>query len=180
MGLSERFEKALGRETIGLSIRQDRNQKIIKKAFEEAEGNTITDRIITLVEKGLEAERKDRKDKSYREDQEDFDWEEYVEDEPIDEDSSYEERKEWRDQKLKEISERVDKLEEKYEQKQEKYEGVSKMDDQVKQNRRDRVENFQNEDDEKLVKLMDKYEEQGMEKVKAYRKARIELFQEGT
>lgn len=67
MGLSKRFKRALDRENIAISLNQDRNKRVIRKAFEQSSGNTITDTVVSLVKKGLRAQRKD--DRAYREDE---------------------------------------------------------------------------------------------------------------
>lgn len=76
MSLTKRYERALDRENIAISMGQDRNKRVIKKVFEKGEGNTITDRVISVLERGLKAERND---KIYREDKpEKSNWKEYI------------------------------------------------------------------------------------------------------
>lgn len=112
MSLTERYQRALERERVAVSFRTPEAKKVMRKVFEKAEGNTISDRIISVLQKGLKAESKgDRVDREYREDKESFDWAKYLEDEPISKESSREEKDEWFNEKAEELNERLDKVE---------------------------------------------------------------------
>ena len=109
MSLSERYEQALERERVALSFRTPEAKEVMEKVFKQAEGTSISSRIVAVLKKGLEAEAKD--DRAYREDEEDFDWEEYLKDEPINKDSSREDKDEWFDDKADELEDRLDSIE---------------------------------------------------------------------
>lgn len=177
MGLSERYEKALERERVAVSFRTPEAKEVMKKVFQQAEGNTISDRIISVLKKGLEAESKDRTDRVYRQD-EGLNWAKYLEGEPISKDSSREEKDEWFEDKADELNERLDSIES--ELKNDFNMGGKSMkadeNEKIKNLRDERTEKF-NDKSEELVEFMEDYREDGLNKVEALRKARIELFQ---